>query len=234
MNLSHLPILQNLIRHVSKSNEDLKQGIVNYKLSQGVELFQKTIGIIGLGAIGSCVAKIAKGYEMEIVTFDPFAQSTHDFVKFLPLNELLKKSDFISLNAPLTKNTYHILNKKNLKLVKKDAYIVNTSRGELIETEALYDILKTNNLKGAALDVVECENGFCANPFNNLSEDECIEECLKNTYLNNKLIQLPNVIITPHIAYNTKEANNRILKITKENMFYFLENNLKNEITHIN
>lgn len=219
-------LLLNLVRKISKAMLDVKNGEIN-KNYMGVELTGKTIGIFGTGAIGKQSVRIADGFDMKILAVDvyPDEELTKNYnLKYTDVDTMCKNSDFIFLHAPLTKENFHIFNEEKLALMKKSVIIVNTARGELIDTNALYNALYLQKIGGAALDVIECEEFFSTESdlFNDESENCSI--CLKKTLLNHALLNLKNTIITPHIAYDTKDATDRILKKTVLNLQKFLQN----------
>lgn len=207
-------LLLNLIRRICFGQAELKIGEM-YPETFGVELYGKTIGIVGTGAIGSKSVKIAKGYSMNVICYD----ICHNLeieekyqVKYTSLDTLCKLSDIIMLHAPLNTHSYHMFDREKIALLKDNAIIVNTARGELIDTEALYDALLENKIKGAALDVLEFEDTLSnKRPGENLDLRN-----LRTSLINSKLMQLPNVIVTPHMAYDTFEAIQRILNKTLE------------------
>ncbi len=222
-------ILLNLIRRICYGVNELKQGDM-YPETFGSELYGKTIGVVGTGAIGAKVVKIAKGFSMNVICNDineNIDLKNEFYVKYTDLNTLCKLSDFILLHSPLTPKTYHLINREKLSLMKENAVIVNTARGELIDTEALYNALIDKKIKGAALDVLEFEDVISnKRPAENLDLKN-----LRTSLINNKLLNLENVIATPHIAYDTKEAVERILNTTIDNLYQF-ENSkqLKNQV----
>lgn len=222
-------ILLNLIRRICYGVNELKQGDM-YPETFGMELYSKTIGIVGTGAIGSKIVKIAKGFSMNVICYDVNENidlKNEFYVKYADLNTLCKLSDFITLHAPFNSKTYHLINKDKLLLMKENVVIVNTARGELIDTEALYNALIDGKIKGAALDVLEFEEVISnKRPAENLNLKN-----LRTSLINNKLLNLPNVIATPHIAYDTKEAVERILNTTIENLYsYEVGKDTKNRV----
>lgn len=209
-------ILLNLVRRVCYGESELKNGDM-YPETFGMELYDKTIGIVGTGSIGSKAIKIAKGFSMNVICYDVFENEKlkEEYnIKYTDLDTLCKLSDIISLHAPLTTTSYHIIDSQKIALMKENAVIVNTARGELIDTEALYDALLDNKIKGAALDVLEFEETISnKRPGENINFKN-----LRTSLINNKLLNLKNVIATPHIAYDTKEAVNRILNMTVKSL----------------
>ena len=213
-------LLLSLVRRIGYGQHELKQGDM-YPETYGMELYNKTIGIIGTGAIGSKSIKIAKGFSMNVLCYD--INENEDLsqeynVKYVDLDTLCKFSDVIMLHAPFTSHNYHMIDKRKLSLMKDTAVIVNTARGELIDTEALYDALIENKIQGAALDVFEFEETIS----NKRPTEKINLKKLRISLINNKLLNLPNVIATPHIAYDTKEAINRILQKTAKSLNEFL------------
>ena len=212
-------ILLNLVRRICYGVNELKQGDI-YPETFGTELYGKTIGVVGTGAIGEKMVKIAKGFSMNVICYDikeNIDLKNNYYVKYTDLDTLCKLSDIISLHAPLTRSTLHIIDKAHIDLMKNSAVIVNTARGELIDTEALYSALIDKKIKGVALDVLEYEDVISnKRPAENLNLKN-----LRISLINNKLLNLPNVVVTPHIAYDTREAIDRILNMTLENLFQF-------------
>jgi D-lactate dehydrogenase len=162
---------------------------------QGIELFGKTLGVIGTGRIGMHCVRIAKGFGMRVIAYDVYQNESaeQDLVfTYLPLEELLAESDFVSLNVALTENTHHFINADRLAQMKKGAILVNTARGAVVDTQALIDALRSGQLGGAGLDVLEDERDVY-HDFGSL-----------------------NVVVTPHLGWYTDGAVARILKITFE------------------
>ncbi|MCH5195120.1 MAG: 2-hydroxyacid dehydrogenase [Oscillospiraceae bacterium] len=187
----------------------------------GFDLHGKTAGVIGTGKIGRVFIDICKGFGMEIIAFDPKPADIGG-VRYVSKEELFKRSDIISLHCPLTKETNYMINDEALKLMKKNALIVNTSRGRLIDTEALLIALNEKRIGGAALDVYEEESGlFFEDNSDRIVTDEVIS----------LLVSRPNVIITSHQAFLTEEALSNIAQITLKNFDDFLAGNpLENEV----
>ena len=212
-------ILLNLVRRICFGVNELKQGDI-YPETFGMELYGKTIGVVGTGSIGEKIVKIAKGFSMNVICYDikeNLNLKNNYYVKYTNLDTLCKLSDIISLHAPLTTTTFHMIDKARINLMKDSAIILNTARGELIDTEALYSALIENKLKGAALDVLEYEDIISnKRPAENLDLKN-----LRISLINSKLLNLPNVVATPHIAYDTKEAIDRILNTTILNLRQF-------------
>lgn len=202
-------------RRIILSSSSLKQGNILPDHYMGVELFDKTMGVIGTGAIGSKVVKIAQGFSMNVIAYD--INETLD-VPYVSLDELCAKADVISINAPLTPETARLFDRNRISKLKRGVIIVNTARGEIIDTEALYEALSQKKVAYAALDVVECEDILWQKPQNSFHFNGIKESCLKNFLIANRLLKMENVLITPHTAYDTREATGRILEITLQNL----------------
>ena len=213
-----------LSRKLYPSIERTKKGDFSLEGLRGFDLEGKTIGIVGLGHIGISAARIAKGFGMKIIAFDIKKDSRlvkELGLKYVSFNDLLKKSDIITLHVPYNKKTHHIINKDNVKLIKKGAYLINTARGGLVETEALAQAIDQKIIAGAGLDVLE-EECFIKEERELLSK-EFPKTCdLKTVLRNHILINQDNVVITPHNAFNSKEALHRILETTAENINSFI------------
>lgn len=225
-------LILDVSRKIARSYTNLKNEHLNRDIYTGFELYGKNIGIIGTGAIGSEAIRIAKGFGMNVLAYDlyPKEELVQKYgVKYLPLDELLKESDIVSLHAPSTKDNFHMINAEKIKLMKPTAVIVNTARGELIDTKALYEALSGNRIFGAGLDVLEAEN-ILTQPEATWAFDYLTNDTIKQTLVNERLLKLHNVVITPHIAYNTKEAENRILNITLNNITSFFEGKIANSV----
>ena len=226
-------LLLNVIRKVATANEELRQGSINLEKYIGHDLLGKTIGIIGMGAIGCYTAKIANGFGMKILSYDPFPKEELKEslnVEYVDLDRLYKESDIISLHAPSRKENFHMVNDKAFSQMKDGVIIINTARGEVMDTNALYNAIKSGKVAGAGLDVLECEE-VIANEELFLTKIDCIKkDCLEKTLLNHKLLDMPNVIITPHIAFDTVEAIYRILQTTIDNINGYTQGNLTNKV----
>lgn len=178
----------------------------------GTDLYRKTVGLIGLGKIGRTAAKIFRGYGCEVLGFDPQADqawAAENGVTLCRMDELIERADIVSLHLPLTKETHHLLNAESFGRMKPSAFLVNTSRGKLIDTKALIGALKGGRLGGVALDVYEEEEGVF---FEDLSGQVLQDDDLS------RLLTFPNVLITAHQAFLTKEALSEIARITLGNL----------------
>ena len=193
---------------------------------KGRELFNKTLGVIGTGRIGINVIKIANGFGMKVIAYDKYPndelEQQLDF-EYISFEELLKQADIITLHVPYNTETHHLLNKNNISLIKTGAYVINTSRGGVIETEALYQALKLGQIAGAALDVLEEEEGVKEEQELLVKGKIAESEKLKTILLNHIFIDLDNVIVSPHNAFNTEEALESIVAMTIDNIDDYLK-----------
>lgn len=181
----------------------------------GVDLYHKTAGIIGTGKIGQAMIRICNGFGMEVLAYDPYPNTKLE-AEYVEPEELFRKSDVISLHCPLTSGTKHIINEESIGMMKDGCYLVNTSRGSLIDTDALIDALVRGKFGGVGLDVYEEEEGiFYEDKSNEIMRDENLA----------RLMTFPNVLITSHMGFFTREAMQAIARETLENA-YALENGL--------
>ena len=192
---------------------------------RGIDLKGKTLGVIGTGKIGRNVVRLARGFEMNVIACD--ISPDDEFAKEMNMTyceplKALQEGDIVTLHVPYTKETHHLINKNNISMMKKGAYLINTSRGGIVETEALVKALKDGHLGGAALDVLE-EEGVIQDELEFLMEGRPEEHNLKTVLANHILIDMPNVIVTPHNAFNTWGALQRILDTTLVNIKAFGE-----------
>ena len=182
----------------------------------GFDLHGKTAGIIGTGKIGRVFIDICKGFGMEVIAYDPHPAENAE-IEYVGKDELFKRSDIISLHCPLTRDTRYIIDESAIALMKKSVLIVNTSRGQLIDSEALLSALNEKRIGGAALDVYEEESGlFFEDNSDKIVTDEVIS----------LLVSRPNVIITSHQAFLTDEALRNIAEVTLQNFDDFLQGKL--------
>ncbi|PIR43766.1 hydroxyacid dehydrogenase [candidate division WWE3 bacterium CG10_big_fil_rev_8_21_14_0_10_32_10] len=220
-------------RKIIQANAKVKMGIFDPKGLMGFDLKNKTIGVMGCGSIGKNLIKIANGFSMNILAFDLKKDAKLEElygVKYVSINDLLANSDIISLHLPYNEHTHHLINKENIKKIKKGAVIINTARGGLIDTHALYDALVDGSVKAAGLDVLE-EEDYLKEEAELLYKDTPVESNLKIVVTDQVLINHPNVIITPHSAFNSVEAVKRILDTTIKNIVSFKLNKPENLVT---
>ncbi len=227
-----LALLLDVCRKVTVSYLEYKNSRVSPNNLIGTELFGKTTGIVGLGAIGSEFARIVHGLGMNIIAFDKFENEEMKQkygVVYTDFDTLLEKSDFISIHAPLTKDNYHMFDEKSFEKMKKSAIIINTGRGELIDTQALFNALVNKKIAGAGLDVLENEETMTDFDYM-IGINRLDKLTLEQTIINSRLFQLDNVIITPHTAFNSEEAIQRILKTTMSNIEVFISGGSQNDV----
>ncbi len=193
-----------LARSIPSADAAIKDGKWLKKELVGRELNGKYLGIVGVGKIGRRIARIAKGFGMNLIGYDviPIDQQFVREVGLIvtDLNTLLGSSDFVTLHVPLTEDTRHMINEQRLSLMKKGAYLINTSRGAVVDERALYNALKDDRIAGAALDVFEVEPPT-----------------------NSALVQLPNVVCTPHIGAQTYEAQKLAANVIAEKIIQILK-----------
>ncbi len=191
----------------------------------GFDIHGKTVGVIGTGKIGKCFIKIMKGFGANVIAYDIYkdekASNELDF-EYVPLDELYSKSDIISLHCPLTDDNNKMINAESISKMKNGVYIINTSRGKLIDTNSLIEKLEEGKIGGLCLDVYEEEAEFFLND-------------MSNSYIRDKdlstLLSMPNVLITSHQAFFTKEALNKIASDTFSNIKQIFENgSCENEV----
>ena len=191
----------------------------------GFDIHGKTVGVIGTGKIGKCFIKIMNGFGANVLAYDIFEDKDAEKVlnfRYVTLDELYEKSDIISLHCPLTEENEKMINHETMSKMKDGVYIINTSRGKLIDTDSLIERLEEGKIGGLCLDVYE-------------EESEIFSNDLSNSYIRDKdlltLLSMPNVVITSHQAFFTKEALNKIANDTFKNIQdIFLSGNCQNEV----
>lgn len=219
-----MALLLTLNRKIHKAYARTKE--FNFSLNglMGFDFYNKTIGILGTGRIGQILIKIAKGFGMNVIAYDLYQNPNLD-VQYVTLDDLLSKSDMISVHLPLTEQTKHLINDETINKMKKGVYLVNTSRGGVINTEALIRGLKNEIIKGAGLDVYEEETNLF---FEDMS-DTIIQDDILSI-----LVNMPNVILTSHQAFLTEEALSNIAKTTLSNIeSFFKDGTINNEVCYL-
>jgi D-lactate dehydrogenase len=227
-------LLLALTRKVSESTRLTKENkCVNPEKYIGVDLSGKTLAVLGTGRIGKKAISIARGFEMNVLAYDPHPDEAYAKEKgytYASLEEVLQKADMLTLHMPLNEDTRHLLSKDKFALLKEHVIIVNTARGELIDTKALVNALDAKKIGAVALDVCEGEEllrGMCRLPdIHDSHSRELMEESLEISALKS----FSNVILSPHLAYNTKEAVGRINMTTAQNIQAFFGGSLQNEV----
>lgn len=192
-----LTLMLGLARYLPQAHKDLKEGKWNRKEYTGVELRGKVLGLIGLGRIGTAVAKRAQAFEMKTIGFDPMVApevAASNGIEFKPMADVIKEADFLSLHIPKTKELLNLINKETIATMKDGARIINVARGGIVNEEDLYEAVKSGKLAGAALDV------FAAEPTTE-----------------SPLFELNNVVVAPHLGASTEEAQvNVALDVAEE------------------
>ena len=220
-----------LVRNLFPAYLDIQRNYVNHADYEGRNLNKLTIGIIGCGSIGGAVAKIANFFDMKVLVHS-YAKRTDvsSFAEYVSLDELLENSDIVTLHVPYSSENYHMIGEKEFSKMKDGAYFVNTARGELIDIVALYENLLSGKIKGAALDVLECE--YLALAPENIVDDikSSNSNCVASALITQKLLGMRNVIITPHIAYNTQESVDTLLETTFNNIRDFHKGMRNNQV----
>lgn len=206
-----LGMLLNLFRHISKSDREIRNRIWDREGNRGIELKGKTIGIIGYGNTGKAFAKKLSGFDVCVLAYDKYLSNYSDiYANTSDLNEIQLRADIISFHVPLTNETKNMFNEEFLYLFKKPIYVINTSRGKVIETSFLIKSIKSGKVLGAALDVIENEK------VSELSLDE------SNRF--NELITNDRVLLTSHIAGWTFESYYKISIVMAEKIIQYYKN----------
>jgi D-3-phosphoglycerate dehydrogenase len=206
-----IAMIMSISRNIPQATASLKQGKWEKKKFQGQEVFEKTLGIIGVGRVGRLVAERAKGLKMKVVVYDPYIKP--DTIEKLDLepvsfDELLRRSDYITIHTPSTDETVNMINKGSIAKMKKGAMLINCARGNIVNQDDLYEALKSGHLGGAALDV------FSEEPPGKI-----------------RLMTLPTFICTPHLGASTKEAQEKVSKDVAEQIVdYLLYGTIKNAV----
>ena len=210
-------------RHTHKAYVRIRENDFSLGGLMGIVLYGKTAGIVGTGKIGAAMARICHGLGMKVLAYDVYQNPELDFAEYVDLDLLLKESDLISLHCPLTDETHHLINTDTIKKMKDGVMLVNTSRGGLIKTEDLIKGIREGKFFAVGLDVYEEEN-------NNVYEDRS-DQILEHSTVA-RLLNFPNVMVTSHQGFFTREALEAISKTTMENALAFMEGRKNgNEVT---
>lgn len=220
-------LILTLNRKTHKAYFRTRDGNFSINGLMGFDMYQKTIGVVGTGKIGRCLIDIALGFGMNVIAYDKYADEQYAKQKgfaYVDLNEIYNRSDVISLHCPLSKETYHMINEDSIRQMKKGVFLINTSRGKIIETNSLIQGLKDKQIGAAGLDVYEEEGEYF---FEDLSSELISDDVLA------RLLTFPNVLITSHQGFFTREALSNIATTTLSNIKEFFEGGfLKNEICY--
>jgi D-3-phosphoglycerate dehydrogenase len=198
-----LGLLLSLFNNICKSNQEIKNGRWIRAENRGTELSGKTVGIIGCGNTGTSFARCLRSFDVKVLAYDKYKQGiSNEFIRGVDLDILYDEADILSLHLPLTEETNYMINKEFIGRFKKNIYLINTSRGKIVKTDDLINLLRSGKIKGAALDVLEYEDVSFQNLF---------KQHLSDSY--QYLIEAPNIILTPHIAGWTYEAEEKMAKV---------------------
>jgi D-lactate dehydrogenase len=220
-----------LTRRVHKAYEQTIRGRFSIEGLRGIDLRDRTLGVVGTGSIGTHVIRIALGFQMRVLAFDvaPVAAMADALgFRYVDLDTLLAESDIVTLHCPLTDENEHLVDSGAIARMKNDAILINTARGGLVDTDALVQALRNGRLAGAGLDVLEEETAI-------REEGEMLSrqydtEALQTMVQNTLLLRMDNVIVTPHIGFNSEEAVHKILSTTISNVSSFLAGNPQNVV----
>ena len=204
-----IALLLTSIRRIHKAY--IRTRDFNFSLAgmTGFDLHGKTVGVIGTGKIGKVFINICRGFGMNVLAYDKFPDASLEGASYVSLDTIFEKSDIISLHCPLTEETYHVIDKAALEKCKKGVVLINTSRGALVDAEALLSGIKSRKVGAACLDVYEEESDFFFEDFSgHILEDDTLA----------RLISMPNVIVTSHQAFLTEEALSNIAETTTKNI----------------
>lgn len=205
-------------RHIHKGYIRVRENNFSLPGLTGLNLYKKTVGIVGTGKIGAAMCKICQGFGMRVIAYDLYQNPALDFVEYVDFDTLLSESDMISLHCPLTNDNYHLINKETIAKMKDNVILINTSRGALINTNDLIEGIRNRKFFGIGLDVYEEET---SNVFEN-REDDILESSVTA-----RLLSFPNVIVTSHQGFLTEEALEAISQTTLQNAIDFVNGNPK-------
>lgn len=224
-------LILSLSRKIHEAYVRSTQGNFSMDGLRGFDLQGKTLGVVGAGSIGLHVIRIAKGFGMRVLAFDVHQNKLVAEVlgfEYASLEDLLGQSDIVTLHAPLNSSTFHMINRERLSHAKRGALLINTARGALVDTEALMWALDEGILSGAGLDVVEGEE--LIQEEKQLLTMPAAEEKLRMVVRQHVLLRRPDVVITPHIAFNSREAMERIVDTTIANIKGYLAGEPQNVV----
>jgi len=223
-----LALILALTRKLYPSVKRVKEGVYDYHALRGIDLCGKTVGIIGTGKIGMHLIHMLEGFNTKIIAYDPHGDKKiakeHGFT-YVPFDTLIEESHIISLHVPLLPTTKHMINLKVIKKMREGVYIINTARGGLIDSEALVWGLQTGHVAGAGLDVLEEELMF-KTPEKILTLKS--PAAIKRSLMENIIIDHPHTIVTPHNAFNSVEACQRIVDTAIDNILQAIKGNPTN------
>lgn len=228
-------LLLALARRLPQTLETTKDGIYSPNELSGFDLKGKTLGIIGMGRIGQHSARIGRGFGMEVIGFDVFEKpeiADEIGFRYAPLDEVISTADVLTLHTPLNPESTHLINTETLAKMKQGAILINTARGELVDTQALIAALESGHLAGAGLDTVEGERFLNEQiEVNTVLDNKTTKEALINLAETETLLRMPHVVVTPHSAYNTLEAVGRINATTTDNIIKYWYGEVPNKVS---
>ena len=207
-----MALLLTSVRRIHKAY--IRSRDYNFSLSglTGFDLHGKTVGVIGTGKIGRIFIDICRGFGMRVIAYDKYPSENHEGFEYVDLDRIFSESDIISLHCPLTDETYHLIDEESLDKCRRGVVILNTSRGALVDAEALLTAIKSRRVGAACLDVYEEESDFFfEDKSGHIMDDEILA----------RLISMPNVIVTSHQAFLTEEALDNIAYTTSDNLVHF-------------
>jgi D-lactate dehydrogenase len=223
-----------LARKLKPTFDRVERGFFSRTGLMGTDIKEKTLGLVGIGRIGSHMARLGWAFGMKVIAHDlrPNPRLGEKFaVAFMSLEEVLQQADVISLHLSYNPSTHHLINADRLRLIKPTAFLVNTSRGNVVDTEALAIALREGRLGGVALDTFEGEEIWIEEEF--LKRDDLAAVTLKEAMENFSIMRSERVILTPHNAFNTREALERILITSAENLKAYFSGNPQNTVASI-
>lgn len=223
-------LLLSLNRHIPQAVNQTRSGDFSLHNLRGFDLYGRTIGIIGTGVIGLHAARIAKGFGMNVLAYDVHPRADTD-LSYVSLEELLGKSDIISLHVPGTAETHHMISDKEFSAVKDGVVIINTARGTVIDVKALLRALQSGKVSAAGLDVLP-EEPAIREEAELLRASFTQQHDLETLLVDHALLHHKNVIVTPHSAFYTKDAIEKILRTTGENIVSFTAGRPQNIVNH--
>ena len=207
-------------RRIHKAYIKVRENNFSLQGLTGVTLHGKTAGIVGTGKIGAAMCRICRGFGMKVIAYDKYHNESLDFVEYVELDRLLSESDLISLHCPLDDTTYHLIDERTIDMMKNGVILVNTSRGAIVNTDALIKGIRDMKFHAVGLDVYEEESDYV---FENL-EDDILQHSITA-----RLLSFPNVIVTSHQGFLTEEALDAISETTLKNAKAFISGDITGE-----
>lgn len=224
-------LILGIVRNIFAASASVKDGDYQKKSFVGRDLENLTLGVVGTGAIGAAVCRLAHAFKMRILAYDLNERQELEQkynVNFTTFDFLIRNSDIITLHVPYTGDNYHMFSKHEFNIMKENSYFINVARGEIAELKYLKEQLENGKILGAALDVVACDVQECED-FNKKNEVSSLS-CFENSQTVKELISMPNVVVTPHIAYESQDAVDFILRKTFDGITDFINGGSKNRV----